>query len=326
MPVPSTTLISIITEAFPQAKFENESLIFPHTEIIRFSSKGKKYVGKLIESPFLEQCSSSDRKTHIKFLHHAIPIYYKTLKNIGILVPPFHELYYKDDGIVECSTDLGTDRLDIVLSKRSVDESKELIDTYIKTILPILTASNPTFGFDAAAENFLVGSDGLLHYCDFVPPRIMDGKVPIVGFPQPHDDAGIQSGYDRYFLPYGILRRARIFFLNANIELDKIIFSSLESHLPKETYTHFLTLFHNNPEFLVKNCLENHDLTGAKHIIESTNDTDALREVAARVFWTIKGTATPLDVYDLSRLHTHFTAKEKEIRRQKFKQAIIDVL
>ncbi len=315
-----------ILNYYPKAKLKEDSKLFPHTEIVHFKAGSSNFVAKLIEEKILNSYSPKQRAETINFLSNIVPRYYSILKKIGIPVPPFHLLVIHNNSITEFSTDLGVKRLDIILKKSSSAQARQLMDKYVKAIAPAIKQKRPTIGFDAAAENFLLNPKNKLIFCDFVPARIKQKGVYIVGFPQPNSAPEIRKGYDRYYNPYGVLRRARIFFLNTNYKLDELFFESLKNNLTKKEYEKIQTQFSKSAEFKLRKMLDLKKFNDAIKIINETTDTDTLREMAAWVFWLTQKQPTPPDIYDLSRLHLHLSADERKQRLSDFRQSIIKVI
>lgn len=317
--------LSTIHKYFPAAKIKNTSRVFPHTEIIHFSQKGSKFVAKLIEHQVLSTYSLQKRRRAIRSLYKTTNAYYHLLKKEGIPVPPHHELVIEKNQLIEFATDLGNKRLDAILQKASIKERQNLTTKYITEILPILGQEKYHVGFDASAENFF-WFKGRFTFCDFVPARMKYQGAYLVGFPQPTKRKEIQKGYERYYLPYGILRRARIFFLSIHPQLDQIFFSALQKKLSKSAFQRLQNQFQASDEFIVKKYIKLKQWPRALKTIESISDTDTLREIAILVFWLIKEQTIPTEVYDLSRLHTHFSQRQKEKRFTTFKKSITNII
>lgn len=316
---------SIIIKYFPKAKIINISQLFPHTEIVHFSEKGLKFVSKLIEHEVLLTYSTKKQKELVQSLYKTTHLYYHLIKKEGIPVPPYHRLVIKKNHLVEFATDLGNKRLDVLLQQGSAKKKENLMTKYITAILPILEQKRYHIGFDASAENFFLFQDKFT-FCDFVPARMRYQGTYLVGFPQPRKKKDIQKSYERYYLPYGILRRARIFFINVHPNLDQIFFSALQKKLSRSTFQAVQAQFHASDEFIVKKYLESKQWNKALKTIEDISDTDTLREIAVLVFWFLKKQTVPPEVYDLSRLHLHFSSKQKQERLATFKQSITSVL
>lgn len=321
-----SNLDKIILKYFPDAKFKTSSEFFSYTEIIHFKAKGLNLVAKLICHEVLSQYSESKRQILFNDLFESTSQYYLALKKIGIKVPKYHKLIIEDEKLVEFATDLGEQRLDRILKSSPSGQVPKILDSYVRSILPAVTQKKPVIGFDATAENLFYTDKKEFTYCDFVPARMKYKGQYLVGFPQPLDKKEISSSYERYYLPYGILRRARIFLLNTNPDFDEIFFNALKNNLAASKFKKIKSQFEKTDEFKIKKFIVARELNKAIKTINKITDIDTLREVSAWIYWLLKKQTTPLDVYDLTRIKFYLSKSERLKRIKLFKKTIIGVM
>ena len=317
------SLDKIIIRYFPKAKLLTKQESFTYTKIIHFKANRLNLVAKLISDDVLSKYPNKKRLNLFKELCDTTDKYFLILKKIGINVPNFHKLIVDQQKLVEFATDLGKNRLDIILKTAPTKQIPYIMDIYIKSILPAITQKRLTIGFDATAENLFLSKNNKFIYCDFVPARMKYKGEYLVGFPQPANKKEVMKSYGRYYLPYGILRRARIFLLNTNPDLDAVFFKTLEKNLSSIQFRKIKSQFDKSDEFKIKNLILNNEIAKAEKEILKINDPDTLREVSAWVYWLRKKTTVPLEVYDLTRIKFYLSKTERNNLLNQFKQTII---